>query len=307
MDEEPVAAARVQIWPGNDPSASAAVPWELGSPFADADGTFAVPSGIIYACSPFAARVWTDFDPPETYATYQFGIVVAGDTPFSDTLPSVSYSTIQLLPLTAGVELQPGMAIAAGRMTDCVGDAIANGEASVGVIDWATGSVTPPADGYTMRYFVDQEPSGDQNQISDDGLFAAINVSSAQTLSLLTWGIPQDEIHCETTTGGDAIWSTDNTALCLLAYSTITVQADAVNIGDVLLRPYPDSCAGEGFTEVCSGPGPADCPECYDGIDNDNDGGADCDDPEAINWNGSLMGSCAAVRSYDGDPSTDCP
>jgi len=242
QDEEPVAAARVQLWPGNDPTDSTATMWELESPFTDAEGAFEVPEGTVSACSPFAARVWTEFEPQLTYQTYQVGIIVAGETPFSATFNSVSYATYNLLPLTVGVEPEPGKGIAAGRMTDCLDEPIANAEASVGVVDWATGEITPPDGDYAMRYFVDEDPNGSQNHISDDGLFGAMNVSPGQSLSLLTWGIPQSESHCETTTGGELIWNTDNSALCLLAYSTINVQPDSVNIANVPLKPYPDSC-----------------------------------------------------------------
>ena len=82
--------------------------------------------------------------------------------------------------------------------------------------------------------------------------------------------------------------------------------------------PDPDDClppgddddtppgSGEGF-DNCHGSSPSLCPGCYDGKDNDGDGGADCQDPEALSWDGSSQGGCAAVRAYDGDPSSNCP
>jgi len=243
QDDVPVAAARVQLWSDNDPS-SGTPSWELEEPFSLPDGTFTVPDGIVQACSPFAARVWTEFEPQETYQTYQSGIIVGGAVPFSHTFNSVAYSTYQLLPLTVGIEPEPGKAIAAGRMTDCLGEPIANGEASVGTIDWASGVVTPPADGYEMRYFLDEDPNGDQTHISPDGLFGAMNVPPGQSYSLITWGIPQDEAHCETTSTGDVIWNSENAALCMLATSTLFVQPDSVNIANVELKPYPDECTG---------------------------------------------------------------
>ncbi|MBJ95253.1 MAG: hypothetical protein CMP23_12395 [Rickettsiales bacterium] len=241
QDDIPVAAARVQIWSNNDPS-SGTPDWELDEPFSQADGTFTVPEGLVSACVPFAARVWTEFEPQETYQTYQSGIIVSGDAPFSQTFNSVAYSTYQLLPLTVGIEPEPGKAIAAGRMTDCAGEPIANGEASVGTIDWATGTVTPPAGGYEMRYFLDEDPDGDQTHISEDGLFGAMNVPPGQSYALITWGIPQNEEHCETTDTGAIIWNDENEALCLLATSTLYVQPDSVNIANVELKPYPDAC-----------------------------------------------------------------
>ena len=243
QDDVPVAAARVQIWSNNNPSGGTP-DWELEAPFSLQDGTFMVPDGIISACSPFAARVWTEFEPQETYQTFQSGIIVAGTAPFSHSFNSVGYATYQLLPLTVGIEPEPGKAIAAGRMTDCAGEPIANGEASVGTIDWASGVVTPPADGYEMRYFLNEDPNGDQLHISADGLFGAMNVPPGQSYSLITWGIPQDELHCETTTAGDIIRNSENAALCMLATSTLFVQPDSVNIANVEIKPYPDECAG---------------------------------------------------------------
>jgi hypothetical protein len=95
-----------------------------------------------------------------------------------------------------------------------------------------------------MRYFLDEDPDGDQTNISADGLFGAMNVPPGQSYSLITWGIPQDEVHCETTDGGDIIWSIENSALCMLATSTLFVQPDSVNIANVELQPYPDGCTG---------------------------------------------------------------
>jgi len=240
QDDVPVAAARVQLWSNNDPSGTPS--WQLETPFTGADGTFVVEDGIISACSQFSARVWTEFTPQETYQTYQSGIVVSGTPPFSQAFNSVAYSTYQLLPLTVGIEPEPGKAIAAGRMTDCNGDNIANAEASVGTINWDNGTVERPADGYEMRYFLNEDPDGEQNHISADGLFGAMNVPPGQSYSLVTWGIPQDEAHCETTTGGEVIWSAENDALCMLAYSTLYVQPDSVNIANVELKPFPDAC-----------------------------------------------------------------
>jgi len=259
QDDVPVASARVQIWSNNDLSSGPAN-WQLESPFTGDDGTFEVEEGVITACSRFAARVWTEWVPQETYQTFQSGIIVSGAAPFTHTFNSVAYSTYQLLPLTVGVEPEPGKAIAAGRMTDCNGDNIANAEASVGTINWEDGSVVAPAEGYEMRYFLDEDPDGQQTYISADGLFGAMNVPTGQSYSLITWGIPQDPSHCERTTGGSAgddddsagddddapsgeiIWSADNPALCMLATSTLYVQPDSVNIANVELKPFPDEC-----------------------------------------------------------------
>jgi hypothetical protein len=185
--------------------------------------------------------VWTEFDPPETYQTFQNNIVFSGAPPYSVDLNSVSYATYQLLPLTVGVEPAAGKGIAAGRVTDCNGDPVGGAEASVGTVDWSNGSVTD-AEGYAMRYFRDDDPAHDQLWISDDGLFGGMNVPPGEEWSLLIWGIPQDEAHCRTTEGGEVIRPESNAAYCLLGLSSITVQPDSVNIANVKLNPVPAGC-----------------------------------------------------------------
>lgn len=243
-EDEPVAGANVQVWPGNNPEAGSAAA-ETYLDATDINGRFTVPSGVLNACALFAVRVWTEFEPQETYQTYQVNVAVAGTPPYAEDLNSVAFSTYNLLPLTVGVEPEPGKGIAAGRWTDCNGDPVEGGEASVGTLDRATGTVTE-ATGYAMRYFSDESPDGDQMHISADGLFGALNVPPGAQQTLMVWGIPQDEAHCETTTGGDIIWSVENSAMCLLGTSAIVVQPDSVNIANVELRPYPNACYPQG-------------------------------------------------------------
>jgi hypothetical protein len=236
-EEDPVASAFVRVWADNDPTGAAADAWEGET---DANGEVTIPAGEINACEPFATRVWTEFDPPETYQTFQIDVAVAGEAPYSEALNSVAYSTYQLLPLTVGVEPEPGKGIAAGRVYDCVEEPVANGEASVGTLDWDSGAVVE-ATGYAMRYFEDDSPEDDQLWISADGLFGGMNVPPGEW-NLLLWGIPQDEAHCETTTGGDIIRTDRNDAYCLLGFTTLNVQPDSVNIANVDLKPFPDEC-----------------------------------------------------------------
>lgn len=238
QEETPVPSAKVRIWTDNDPTGAIGDALEAES---GDDGTFTIASGEIYACEPFAARVWTEFEPAETYQTFQVDIVVAGAVPYTETLNSVAYSTYNLLPLTVGVEPEPGKGIAAGRVYDCAGEPSANGEVSVGTLDWDTGEVAE-AGGYAMRYFKDDDPDQDQLWISDDGLFGGMNVPPGEEWSLMLWGIPQDDYHCETTDGGDIIRPTQNEDYCLLGLTSIHVQPDSVNIANVDLKPFPDEC-----------------------------------------------------------------
>lgn len=238
-EEDPVASAQVLFWGDNDIASGqgSAAAYE-----SDADGMISTADDptLITACSPFAVKVWTEFDPPETYPTYEMGMIVAGDAPFQRTLNSVAYSTYNLLPLTVGVEAEPGKSIAAGRIRDCNDEPVANAEASVGTLDLDTGEVVEVAS--QMRFFKDESPDGSQMFTSDDGLFGAMNVETGSTLNLLIWGIPQQEAHCRTTNGGDVIWSEHNSAMCLLGFSEVYVQPDSVNIANVYLKNYPDSC-----------------------------------------------------------------
>ena len=76
--------------------------------------------------------------------------------------------------------------------------------------------------------------------------------------------------------------------------------------------PWTGAETGGDGPDHCSNYSAALCPSCYDGIDGDADGGADCQDPEAllVQASGDLntpIANCFLIRSCDGDPSTDCP
>ncbi|HCP44927.1 MAG TPA: hypothetical protein DIU15_02710, partial [Deltaproteobacteria bacterium] len=71
--------------------------------------------------------------------------------------------------------------------------------------------------------------------------------------------------------------------------------------------------AGDG-PDHCADYSASDCTSCYDEVDLDNDGGADCNDPEALAaadaWaDGDYFfnaPNCFLIRICDGDPATDC-
>lgn len=236
-DDVPVPGAHVQVWVANDPENGADTAIEA---LTGDDGTFTLVDEI-ESCTPYAIRVWTEFDPPETYQTYQVNFITSGAGPWTETFNSVAYSTYNLLPLTVGVEPEPGRGIAAGSLYDCAEEKIANAEVSVGTVDPATGLVTE-ATGYAMRYFRDESPNGDQMWVSEDGLFGGMNVPPGSDWSILVWGIPQAESHCELTTGGDVIRPASNPAMCLLATQSLFVIQDSVNIANVRLQQWPLEC-----------------------------------------------------------------
>jgi hypothetical protein len=247
-DDVPVDGADVRIWVGNNPQSGAAQSELFTS---DANGVVQI-DGLIQGCSQFAVYVFKEWNPPITYPTYQINFVTDATPPWTDDLNSVSFSTYNLLPLTVGVEAEPGKGIAAGRVRDCNGDEVANGEASVGTINWDTGAIVE-AEGYSMRYFIDDSPNLNANEISPDGLFGALNVPPGEAWSILLWGIPQAEAHCETTTGGDVIWNTENSALCLLSTTGVFVIENSVNTSNINLKPFADNCYAAGDDDDSAG------------------------------------------------------
>jgi len=75
--------------------------------------------------------------------------------------------------------------------------------------------------------------------------------------------------------------------------------------------PWSGDAAGDG-PDDCGDFNSTDCISCYDGLDGDNDGGADCNDPEAlaVQASGELASgipNCYYVRLCDPDPSMACP
>ncbi len=237
-DEVAVSGATVRIWPGNDPESGVAGATEYTT---DEQGNVQV-DGVINTCTPYAVYAFKDWNPALTYPTYQSDFILPANGPYAERFTSVSFSTYNLVALSLGLEVEPGKGIAAGRVSDCQDVPVANGEVTVGTIDFSDGSITEP-DGYSTRYFLDESPNLGSNQITDDGLFGAINVPPGSDWNILLWGIPQEEAHCETTEGGDVIWNTENEALCLLGTSRVFVIPDSVNIANIDLIRFPADCA----------------------------------------------------------------
>ena len=236
-DDVAVAGATVRVWPANNPEAGVGASTEFES---DPEGYVDI-NGLLDACTPYAVYVFKEWNPPLTYPTYQSNFILPASGPFTESFTSVSYSTYNLVALSLGLEVEPGRGIAAGRVRDCQDEPVANGEVTVGEIDWSTGDIVEP-EGYSTRYFLDESPNLGSNNITDDGLFGAINVPPGDSWNVLLWGIPQEEAHCETTTGGETIWNEENSALCLLGTSSVYVIGDSVNIANINLVQFPPSC-----------------------------------------------------------------
>ncbi len=236
-DDVAVAGATVRVWPDNDPETGVAGATEFTS---DEQGNVAI-NQVLSSCTPYAVYVFKDWNPALTYPTYQSNFILPANAPFAETFTSVSFSTYNLVALSLGLEVEPGKGIAAGRVRDCNDVPVQYGEVSVGEIDFDTGAITEPA-GYSTRYFLDDSPNLGSTHITDDGLFGAINVPPGEDWNILLWGIPQDEAHCDTTTGGDIIWNEENSALCLMGTSRVFVIPDSVNIANINLLSAPADC-----------------------------------------------------------------
>ena len=236
-EEEPVAGAQVALWMDNDPTGTPDI--EIATSFDPPFGAFLL-DDVIGACQPFAARVWTEFEPQETIQTIRTGMSVTGSPPYGAGFDSISFATYQLLPLTVGVEPASGLSMLWGRFADCNDDPVAHGELTVGTFDASTGAVVE--EDVPIHHFVDESPDGDQGWTSDDGLYGALNVAPAAASHAMLWGIPQDEDHCVTTLSGSAVWHPLNPALCLLSVRPIALLPDSVNLVDSGPRPLPAAC-----------------------------------------------------------------
>ena len=115
-------------------------------------------------CSPLVARTSTSFQPPETYPVLHTGLVPiagTGDHELAEPLASIAYSTYNLLPLTVGVEPEPGRSMVFGRLRDCASQAVGAVEISVGTLDPETGCAEEIQD-LSIRYLLDGDPDYDQ-------------------------------------------------------------------------------------------------------------------------------------------------
>ncbi len=233
-EDENVVGAYVNVWGDNDSTQAPA--WESAEDDPDGtstDGLAAVPSGIVYACTPYAYLTYTNFNPATTQPTYELGTILppSGGAPWSGgdaNFTSVSYVTAQLIPLTLSIDPAAGKGIAAGTFEDCNGDPIANGQVIV-----RDGDGNKASDVY-IRYFVDELPDRDQQWTSEDGLFGAIDVPVGSWFMEL-WGVPNgfDTAGC---------LDTDADGRCLVTRIGIYVDADSVNIANAKMKPYPEAC-----------------------------------------------------------------
>jgi hypothetical protein len=230
-DDVAVAGAKLLVWASNAPAdgeGNADFSFDTGT---DQTGIVEVDAGTVQACSPFAYKVWTEWEPQETMPTYEVGNVLppVGDPEWDNFgLISVSYATYQIIPLSLAIQPDPAKGMAAGTFYDCNRDPVEN--AQLLVVDGSGNK----AENVYIRYFVDELPDRDQEATSVDGLFGAIDVPPGawkmQLWGMLDAGMPA----CPNATDGDG--------RCLLAESNVYVIAGSINIATADMIPFPDDC-----------------------------------------------------------------
>jgi len=108
---------------------------------------------------------------------------------------AVAFSTIDLIPLSLGLEREPGTTILAGRVQDCdgadVGGAFIRAFRADGseILDVGETMSIGPHYRYFRRVGEDSNPSNEQLFTNYEGLYAAMNIPvTAELLRVETWG-----------------------------------------------------------------------------------------------------------------------
>jgi hypothetical protein len=108
---------------------------------------------------------------------------------------AVAFSTIDLIPLSLGLEREPGTTILAGRVQDCagsdVGGAIVRAFRADGseILDAGIDTSIGPHYRYFRRIGDDSNPSNEQAFSNYEGLYAAMNIPvTSELIRVETWG-----------------------------------------------------------------------------------------------------------------------
>jgi len=210
------------------------------------DGIFGVPdhsltsdingmvSGAMPTCEPFTTRVSTNPALDQTKVTIESHDVL----PYSTVdvvvheLNSVSSATYALIPALIGLSPDVEKGIVAGVAYDCNRDAMAGVQV---VVKNAEGEVLDggiigngAVNGVKAGYFVDEYPSREQLETSEDGIFVLVDVPV---------GVVTVEAYIADGSGGHRI----------LGATELEVLADSINISSVYAGisdgiRLPDSC-----------------------------------------------------------------
>lgn len=187
---------RIHFFPGNEilDTCSAPTCQEFTT---GADGTFAgvnVNLGGWYAYRVFentmggtAATRYTDSVQYNELSPAASGGSVDGN--------AVAFSTLDLIPLSLGLEREPGTTILAGRVQDCdgtdVGGAFVRAFRPDGseILDAGEASSLGPHYRYFRKIGEDSNPSNEQLSTNFEGLYAAMNIPATDGLIRVeTWG-----------------------------------------------------------------------------------------------------------------------
>lgn len=171
-------------------------------------------------CTPIAYRTSTDPSLDQTKDTYEAHQVL-GPSDAATAYNSVSTTTYDVVAAVLGVSLESDRSIIAGTAYGCDGEPLEN--AQVVVVD---GSGNIP-DGLVVHYMIDEFPSRDQPDTSEDGLWLALNV-------------PAGEWHVQ-------LWGNQGGELVQIGETVLQSYADSINISNIYTGygdgvKYPDEC-----------------------------------------------------------------
>ncbi|MCP4804155.1 MAG: hypothetical protein GY913_20045 [Proteobacteria bacterium] len=185
-------------------------------------------SGTLMACTPTTYRVYTDPALDETKITIQSHEVFANTAgaELGVDFNSVSSTTYNIIPGLLGITVQPGQGIVAGTAFGCGGDGDPVQFAQIIVRDEEGNYL----EDYSMKYFVEEFPSRDQEWTSEDGLWVAVN-------------IPPGRVTIE-------MWTYDGTDHVLQGETSMDIVPDSINIANIFTGSggenggviYPESC-----------------------------------------------------------------
>ena len=178
--------------------------------------------GNTTVCQPITYKASTDPDLDDTKATFEAHWVSEYTTgSVTENYNSVSKTTYQLIPSILGISPDPAKGTAAGTVYDMNGDPVKGAQV---VVSNEAGNLSANT---VVKYFVEDFPTRDQPETSEDGLWVAVNIPPGD------WNI-------------DAYVSDGAGGHILMGRTRVTIYADSINIGNISVGydsvKYPDNC-----------------------------------------------------------------
>ncbi|HCH61249.1 MAG: hypothetical protein CL927_10930 [Deltaproteobacteria bacterium] len=213
--EEGVGEATVEIWFADEVS---------GVPDVTMTSDFSgnLSGGNTLVCQPITYKASTDPDLDDTKSTFEAHMVSAyTDSSVGENYNSVSKTTYQLIPSILGISPDPAKGTAAGTVFDMNGDPVTGAQV---VVSNDAGNLSGNT---VVKYFVENFPTRDQPETSEDGLWVAVNIPPGE------WNI-------------DAYVSDGAGSHILMGRTRVTIYADSINIGNISVGydsvKFPDNC-----------------------------------------------------------------